>query len=115
MKGRKRQKAAKVGKKRPNKFLLFLRSVFSGILMTISLFLILLAVGELMVHFLDMSIGNDNYTDWMPVPLVLILCSVPFLILYTLINYDRIGWIQKLLTRLRSRRSPKEIETIELD
>lgn len=115
MKAMTKVKAEKTGRKRPNKFILFLRSVFSGILMTISVFLVLLAAGELVVHLLDRSIGNDNYTDWMAVPLVLILCAVPFIILYIVINYDRIGWVRKILSGLRTGRSPEEIDTIELD
>jgi hypothetical protein len=101
--------------KKRSRLVLVIRSVLSGLFMTTAVFLILWALGELFVRLLDGKSAGGAYTDWGMVPLVFVLASIPFFILYIVINYDRIGLIQKVLARLHKEKAPREIEIVELD
>ncbi|MFO8051934.1 MAG: hypothetical protein R6V01_09605 [Thermoplasmatota archaeon] len=100
-------------KKRP-KLVLFFRSLFSGVFMTAGIFLVLWALGELFVRLLDGK-NSGSYIDWGMVPVLLALASIPFFILYIVINYDRIRLTRALLDRIGKDKAPREIETVELD
>ncbi|MEA3559571.1 MAG: hypothetical protein U9R75_09990 [Candidatus Thermoplasmatota archaeon] len=101
--------------KKRSRLVLMLRSILSGLVMTTAVFLILWALGELFVRLLNGKSAGGAYTDWGMVPLVFVLASIPFFILYIIVNYDRIGVIQRVIERLHKEKAPKEIEIVELD
>lgn len=100
--------------RRRSRLIMLIRSILSGVFMTAGFLLVLWAIGELFVRLIDGS-GGGTYIDWGMVPIILALSSLPCFILYMIINYDRIGWIQLVLSKFRKEKAPKEIETVELD
>jgi hypothetical protein len=84
--------------------------------MTLAILLVLLSISELFVMLLDRSIlDNVYYLDWTRGPLIIFLSSIPFFILYLLLNLDRFKWTAPIRKRFRTSKPPEKIETIDLD
>ena len=92
------------------------RSILSGIFLTLAILLVFLSIAELWVSFLDRTFqDNTYYFDWGRVPLVIFLSSIPFFIIYIILNLDRFRWTKFILKRFRTSKPPEKIETIDLD
>jgi len=90
--------------------------ILSGITMTTGLLLLLLSISELIVYFIDVVVkNNETYMDWGRAPFIIFLSSIPFFILYILLNLYRFKFSAKMLKRFRSSKPPEKIETIDLD
>ncbi|MGA1819800.1 MAG: hypothetical protein ACMUHU_02205 [Thermoplasmatota archaeon] len=93
-----------------------LNTFLSGILMTTGMLLLLLSLSELIVYFIDVVIKkNKTYMDWGRAPLIIFLSSIPFFILYLILNLQRFKFTAKLRNRFRSSKPPEKIETLDLD
>ena len=93
-----------------------LRAILSGIFLTSAILLVLVAVSELIVYFIDVVImGNETYMDWGRAPLIIFLASLPLFVIYLLLNLDRFKFGSRLIRRFRTSKPPKEVETIDLD
>jgi len=93
-----------------------LNTFLSGVMMTTGLLLLLLSLSELIVYFIDVVVkDNETYMDWGRAPLIIFLSSIPFFILYILLNLQRFKFTAKMLKRFRSSKPPEKIETIDLD
>ena len=89
--------------------------------MTTGVFLILLALGEIVVFLIDsITNGNDSYLDWWSTPLMMVIMSLPFFFGYFLVNLYKFKFYQNLKDSIRmpgSRRPDQEkrMGKIELD
>jgi ABC-type arginine/histidine transport system permease subunit len=96
-----------------------LQTLLSGIFMTIAIFLILTAIGELIVLLIDSrSSGPGTYQDWWSTPLMMVIASLPFFLGYFLINLSRFKFYRKLTESIRvpaAFRNPDELEDLEID
>ena len=98
-----------------------LSSAVSGIFMTVGVFLLLLAVAEILVYLIDsFNNGNESYLDWWSTPLMMVLMSIPFFLAYIFINLPRYAFYRKLRDSIRVPGMPREsrdrsMDKIELD
>jgi hypothetical protein len=98
-----------------------LATFLSGIFMTLAVFLLLMAVSEVLVYLIDSIMnGNESYLDWWSTPLMMVIVSLPFFLGYFLVNLYRFTFYQKLKDsiRLPGTRKPdvdRRMEKIELD
>ncbi|MGA1793266.1 MAG: hypothetical protein ACMUHM_04895 [Thermoplasmatota archaeon] len=105
----------KRGKKRSSIWSI-LNTILSGIMMTTGMLLLLLSLSELIVYFIDVVLKkNETYMDWGRAPLIIFLSSIPFFIIYLILNIQRFKFTAKLLKRFRSSKPPEKIESIDLD
>jgi len=93
-----------------------LNTILSGVMMTTGMLLLLLSISELIVYFIDVVVkNNETYMDWGRAPFIIFLSSLPFFILYLLLNLRRFKVSAKLLKRFKTSKPPEKIETIDLD
>ncbi len=99
----------------------FLSSAVSGIFMTIGVFLLLLALAEIIVYLIDSILnGNESYLDWWSTPLMMVLMSIPFFLAYIFVNLPRYAFYRKIQDSIRvpgMSREPRDrsMDKIELD
>lgn len=92
------------------------RAILSGIFLTLAIFLVILSISELWVSFLDRTIlDNTIYYDWTRAPLIIFLSSIPFFIIWFLLNLDRFKFTKFITKRFKTSKPPEKIETIDLD
>lgn len=111
-------KFGRAGKKgsKPLKVWSIARSILSGIFLTLAILLVFLSISELLVSFLDKAIlDNTYYLDWGRAPMIIFLASIPFFIIYLILNLDRFKWSKVILKRFKTSKPPQKIETIDLD
>ncbi|MGA1866152.1 MAG: hypothetical protein ACMUFK_01650 [Thermoplasmatota archaeon] len=97
-------------------FLHTLNAIVSGFVLTIGTLLFLLAASELLVYFIDKIImGNDNYYDWGRAPMIIFLSSIPFFLIYLILNLYRFKYATFIFKRFKTSKPPQTVETIELD
>ncbi|MBN1390624.1 MAG: hypothetical protein JXA22_08285 [Candidatus Thermoplasmatota archaeon] len=100
----------------PSRFWYYLRLVLSGISMTTGMLLVILSASELLVFFIDrVVLKNDNYLDWGRAPLIILISSVPFFLIYLIMNLQRFRITNFLLKKFKTSKPPERIETIDLD
>jgi hypothetical protein len=92
------------------------RAILSGIFLTLAILLVLLAIAELWVAFLDRTVqDNTFYYDWGRAPLIIFLASIPFFIIWIVLNLDRFKFTKFLTKKFKTSKPPEKIETIDLD
>lgn len=95
------------------------KSILSGLLMTVGIFLILTAIGELLVLLFDIGSSDPGtYQDWWATPLMMVIASIPFFAGYVLLNLSRYGFYHKIVGSIKvpaALRRPEELDEIELD
>jgi hypothetical protein len=99
-----------------------LSNILSGIFMTLGVFLILMAIAEIIVYLIDSVInGNESYLGWWSTPFLMILVSLPFFLGYLVVNLNRFRFYHRIREKLafrmpdRERKDPRRMDKIELD
>lgn len=96
-----------------------LRSLVSGILMTIGIFLIFVAFGELVVLLFDLRTGEvSSYQDWWSTPLMMVIGSLPFFLGYFLINLSKYKFYHRIVNSIKvppALRRPDDLDEIDID
>jgi len=88
--------------------------LLSAAFMTIGIFLIFMALAEVLIYIIDVSrFGNRGYLDWWSTPLLMILVSIPFFLGYFILNLNRYAFYRKLKERLRIRAPPDHGHSID--
>jgi hypothetical protein len=105
------------GKKGPrSKYWNIARAILSGIFLTLAILLVFLSIAELWVSFLDRTLlDNTIYYDWTRAPVIIFLSSIPFFIMWFLLNLDRFKFMKFITKRFKTSKPPEKIETIDLD
>ena len=92
-----------------------LKAILSGIVITLSLFTFLTALSQVLIHIMAVNVFDEkNFQNWWSAPLLPFLFSVAFLVLFILINYDRVPILRDAVSKLRGARAPKTHKDIEL-
>ena len=99
-----------------------LSSILSAVFMTLGLFLILMAVAEVLVYAIDASSnGTESYQGWWSTPLLMVLMSIPFFIGFLIVNLNRFRWYHRVKEKLSfnfqdtGRKEKGRMGKIELD
>jgi len=96
-----------------------LYSILSGIFMTVGLFLILMAVGEVIVYLIDVVImKNTGYMNWWSTPLMMVIVSLPFFLGYMVVNLNRFSFYRKLRSSINMPsylNLSEDLDDIEID
>ncbi|MCK5773230.1 MAG: hypothetical protein KAH57_05530 [Thermoplasmata archaeon] len=92
-----------------------LKAVLSGVVITLSLFTFLTALSQVLIHAMAVNIFDENnFQNWWSAPLLPFLFSVALLILFIIINYDRVPILRDAVSKLKGARAPKTHKDIEL-
>ncbi len=92
-----------------------LKAILSGIVITLSLFTFLTALSQVLIHVMAVNVFNENnFQNWWSAPLLPFLFSVALLVLFILINYDRVPILRDAVSKLKGARAPKTHKDIEL-
>ena len=92
-----------------------LRALLSGIAVTLSLLTFLMALSQVLIHAMATSIfDEDNFQDWWSAPLLPFLFSIVFLIIFLILNYDRIPILRDIAPRLKGVKAPRPSKELEL-
>lgn len=78
----------------------------------LTVFLALFGLGEVIVFLLD---GGKNYSNWYKAPMIIFGLSLLFLIMWTVVNYDRIGFLKGLRSATRRSKPPEDYDIPDLD
>ncbi len=92
-----------------------LKALLSGIVITLSLFTFLTALSQVLIHAMSVNIfDEDNFQNWWSAPLLPFLFSVAFLLLFILLNYERVPFLRDVVSKLRGARAPRTPKDLEL-
>jgi len=97
-----------------------LSSFLSFVFITIGVFLIFLAISEVIVYLVDSLFnGNSSYVDWWSTPLIMLVSSLPFFLGYLLVNLNRIPYYRRLKGQISIpsylKRPDDDLDDLEID